>query len=126
MNKKYLIILTFFLLIFSLGKIFSQEQQEEQPFSFLTEANLEQIISDESAALTIRTDIPRAEIFINGIYKGLSPLCIKSLLPGFYKITIKKQGYEEIKKIVRAENGKDRTFEFNLNCTYKSNSLEYE
>ena len=124
MDKKNLVALIFFILIFSPGKIFSQEQQEEPSFSFLEKADLEQIISADYAELTIRTDIPHTQIFINGIYKGLSPLCIKSLLPGFYKISIKKQGYEEIRKIVRAENGKNRTFEFNLNCTYKSNSLE--
>ena len=48
MNKKYLVILTFFLLIFSLGKIFSQEQQEEQPVEAKEEEE-EAVVEEEKS-----------------------------------------------------------------------------
>ncbi len=41
-----------------------------------------------------------AEIYVNGIYKGLSPKTLVGLKPGRYEVLLKKDGYSDLKKYV--------------------------
>lgn len=52
-----------------------------EPFSFYE-------ISGNRADVYIRTDVPKANIYLNGIYQGRTPLRLKNLIPGYYSLKI--------------------------------------
>lgn len=106
----------FFLstLIFLFTGICLSAQDSAAPNLELTEADSEEFIQQDITVLTIQTDVPKARIYLNGQYKGISPLCIKSLVPGFYKLTLKKDGFEDTDTMIQAELNKIKAFEFNL------------
>ena len=41
-----------------------------------------------SAEFALRTDVPKANVYINGNYQGRSPLRIKEMVPGYYKLKV--------------------------------------
>lgn len=45
-------------------------------------------ISSALSEVYVRTDVPKANIYLNNIYQGRSPLIIKNLVPGYYQIKI--------------------------------------
>ncbi|RLF80737.1 hypothetical protein DRN44_06785 [Thermococci archaeon] len=60
--------------------------------------------------LSVNSNPPGAEVYINGNYAGTTPLEDYKLSPGEYEVKIKKDGYEEYSKIVTITAGKTTTF----------------
>lgn len=70
----------------------------------------------ESGNTTVffKTDIPKSNIYLNNIYQGKTPLEIKSLLPGYYVLTVEissrgKSGGRNAKSGGPAENSGGRS-----------------
>lgn len=47
----------------------------------------------DKASLYIETDIAKTEVYLNGIYLGLTPLTVDPIKPGLWQLTLKKDGY---------------------------------
>ncbi len=62
--------------------------------------NLKSGVLTETGILRINTNIPNASIYLGNVYEGKTPLIITSLLPGTYKILIKKQNYTSWESLV--------------------------
>lgn len=54
--------------------------------------------------LVIKTEPPRAQIYIAEVYYGLSPLSI-DIAPGIYDTTIKLKGFKTVKEKISIRNG---------------------
>lgn len=69
--------------------------------------------------LKISTNPEDAMVFINGKYKGQSPLEIGSIISGEnYEVMIKKEGYREWKKTVTAGNNKIMNLQIKLEPSF--------
>ena len=62
--------------------------------------NFKSGILTETGILRINTNIPNSSIYLGNVYEGKTPLIITSLLPGTYKIMIKKQNYTSWESLV--------------------------
>jgi hypothetical protein len=49
----------------------------------------------EGSGLVLRSEPTGARVYINGIERGLTPLFLENISPGFYSIRITKEGYED-------------------------------
>ncbi len=47
----------------------------------------------ETASLFVESNVKKAEVYLNGIFMGLTPLTIKPMEPGIWQLTIRKEGY---------------------------------
>lgn len=67
-----------------------------------------------SAEFALRTDIPKANVYINGNYQGRSPLRIKEMIPGYYilKVEFAQSGSEIMIKeyMIELESGKAKEY----------------
>lgn len=43
--------------------------------------------------MTVDTDVPKTEVYLDGIYEGLTPVRLASVAPGIRQLTLKKDGY---------------------------------
>lgn len=64
----------------------------------------------EAYKLSIETNPPGAQVFLNGELRGLSPL-EKNVPPGTYTVKIKKAGYKEEKASVTINSDKTKVYE---------------
>lgn len=64
-----------------------------------------------------------AEVYVNDKYEGNTPLTL-SLLPGNYRITLKKEGYEDYYTNIVVQEGRDRDYTFNLKPAYGTLRIE--
>jgi hypothetical protein len=63
----------------------------------------------ETASLVVETNIARAEVYIDSVYQGLTPLTITGIAPGLRRVEIAKNGYYRIARTVRITRGKKTT-----------------
>ena len=63
----------------------------------------------ENASLVVETNIARAEVYIDSIYQGLTPLTITGIAPGLRRVEIVKDGYYRTARTVRITRGKKTT-----------------
>lgn len=63
-------------------------------------------ISDQMPALWIYSYPPRAEVYINGIFIGFTPISKFLLEPGLYVVKFKKRGYHDCEKLIDLTPGK--------------------
>lgn len=47
----------------------------------------------DTTSLYVESDIPETEVYLNGIYQGLTPLTIEPVEPGLWQLILKKNGY---------------------------------
>ena len=78
-------------MIFSLC-LFCQESVESA--EFLEPTTSIQTKSNQKSYVSINCNVNNAQVFINGIYQGLSPIKIYDLVPGFYFVQIRKNGFK--------------------------------
>lgn len=45
------------------------------------------------ASMTVETDVPKTEVYLDGIYEGLTPLSLRNVRPGIRLLLLKKDGY---------------------------------
>ncbi|HNY21660.1 MAG TPA: PEGA domain-containing protein [Treponemataceae bacterium] len=62
---------------------------------------------DEAPSLTVETDIQKAEIYLDGIYRGLTPLVIGGVAPGIRRLELRKEGYYLKSWSIKIEKGQD-------------------
>jgi len=67
-----------------------------------------------SGFLEIETSPSDAEIFMDGTYRGKSPLTLNNVAAGLHNVVIKKEGYEDIVKEVNVDAGRKAFLEANL------------
>jgi serine/threonine-protein kinase len=74
----------------------------------------------ESPTIDVISDPPGAEVLVNGVVKGRTPLRISDLDPGSYDFEVRKDGYNPYKKTVPLESASDYTMKVNLPTTVNS------
>ena len=57
------------------------------------------------ATMTVDTDVPKVEIYLDGTYKGHSPLVIKDIPPGIRQLTLKKDGFLSCRYTIECKPG---------------------
>ena len=73
------------------GEIFMPERFEE--------------FAQGQSAFTFKTSKPKAALYINGNYHGLTPLMATGLVPGRYFIQIKKKGFKTVNIAIQVKDG---------------------
>ena len=56
--------------------------------------------------MSVETNPPEASVYIDGIYKGLSPLISTELIIGYHSLRLEKKDYQNVVKNVMIESGK--------------------
>ncbi len=103
----------------------SIEQKSEAPeYGILDELNIGQTpllkserksaIDRESTKITIKTNVPNSEIFINGNFEGYSTLTLTNLPAGKYNLRVEKKGYRPKRCRIKVINGEERVFYIEL------------
>ncbi len=77
--------------IFQSAEVYLPERYEELPQGF--------------SAATFKTNVPKAALYINGEYHGLTPLNATGLVPGTYVVQIKKRGYQIVNITIQVKDG---------------------
>ena len=94
--KRFSMVYILLLLIYC---IFSQSQN-----SFLIPERKIQI--DESKTeITVRTNFKGCSFYLNGIYKGTTPIKIKYLITGNYELKLEKTDYAPAKAFIKVVRG---------------------
>ncbi|TAL25694.1 MAG: PEGA domain-containing protein [Nitrospirae bacterium] len=65
-----------------------------------------EIISQNLSVLSVKTNVPDAEVFVDDVKKDNAPAVIRNLLPGAHTVKVVAAG-QEIVKVVSLEPGKD-------------------
>ena len=47
----------------------------------------------KTSPMTVDTDVPKTEVYLDGIYEGLTPIRLANVVPGIRQLTLKKDGY---------------------------------
>lgn len=66
------------------------------------------------AGLRLVSDPPGAEVFLNGVSRGITPLELDALEPGEYRLRAARDGYRDLEKTVRLAAGPARLEELAL------------
>lgn len=114
---KGIILSAAFLVFFSLSSCVSGRDAEEggaafevgskeADFSsdFFLPERFEEIPSGQTSA-TFKTDVPKAALYVNGEYHGLTPLKATGLVPGRYAVQIKREGYKTVNITIQVKDG---------------------
>lgn len=73
-----------------------------------------ELITEDHSSIQINTDVKGASVYINGNYKGTTPLTISGLYTGTYDLEIRKKGYEPIYHTIRVQKGKQRVYSLKM------------
>ena len=60
------------------------------------------------ATMTVDTDVPKVEIYLDGTYKGHSPLVLKDIPPGIRQLTLKKDGFLSCRYTIECQPGETK------------------
>lgn len=71
-------------------------------------------IEAEDCAVLIEADVSDCEVYLNGMYQGLTKLEISGLLPGSYKLELRKKGYVPSLAIIRVRSGYDAHYKIHM------------
>lgn len=75
----------------------------------------EETLSDKKeSVITVETNITNAKVYLNGNYRGTTPLTVKNLTPGSYRLRIEKQHYETREIYINVKRGQKITYNFDL------------
>lgn len=69
--------------------------------------------SDATGLLLVNTNPPRARVYLDGVYYGLSPLRLE-MEPGIHAISVKMAGYSMVTEKVSVRRGDNTEIELNL------------
>ena len=56
-------------------------------------------------SVTIKTNTRNAKVFLNGIYKGVTPISIDNLEPGTYRLRLEKTGFLPVERFISVSKG---------------------
>ncbi|MDP2688945.1 MAG: PEGA domain-containing protein [Deltaproteobacteria bacterium] len=65
---------------------------------------VEKPVAEGSGRIVIRTEPPRARVYIGGVYYGLTPLSL-DMEPGVYDVTIRQRGFKDSSEKVSVRKG---------------------
>lgn len=82
-------------------KTLSPEQYPPKVISLYNE-----VVSQSLSILTVKSNLPDAEVFVDDIKKGNAPIVIRNLLPGMHTVKVIASGQEFV-KTVSLEPGRD-------------------
>ncbi|MDD5179902.1 MAG: PEGA domain-containing protein [Gallionellaceae bacterium] len=69
--------------------------------------------TDTSGLLLVNTNPPRAKVYLDGVYFGMSPLHLE-MEPGVHAISVKLEGYKMVTEKVSVRKGDNTEIELNL------------
>ncbi len=72
------------------------------------------LIQEKTTIVHIQTNVRGADVFINGMHKGRTPLILKDLVPGVYSLRLEKPGFLPVHAHVRAAAGTENNYYFQL------------
>ncbi len=64
--------------------------------------------------IIIQSNVADAEVYLNGIFYGNTSITIADLTPGFYKLDVKKNGYETRQVHILVKDGQEQTYYIEL------------
>src|SRR5574344_830362 len=91
----------------------TQESRISNDPNFLSEKE-EHLEQKKDTALTVQTNVTTANVYLNGNYRGTTPLTIKNLTPGKYKLRVEKQHYETREISINIKRGQRITYNIDL------------
>lgn len=62
-------------------------------------------IDKEESSILIEADVSDCEVYINGMYQGKTKIEIEGLLPGYYRLELRKKGYVPSMAMIRVRRG---------------------
>ena len=84
-----------------------------QPGSAVPEPTYKPHASETSGLLLVNTNPPRAKVYLDGVYYGMSPLRLE-MEPGIHAISVKLVGYNMVTEKVSVRRGDNTEIELNL------------
>ena len=91
----------------------NEAEVAEDSFEFLE--RLKPVRTQEGKnALRIECDVPKAEIYLNGIYQGRTNLTIQNVFPGEYELTICKSGFSRVSYLIEVKRNYLLTYRVKL------------
>jgi len=77
----------------------------------------------QKSKININSKPSGAQVYVNDKYQGDTPLSLM-LSAGNYRITLKKEGYEDYNTNIVVQEGRDRDYTFNLKAAYGNLRIE--
>lgn len=84
-----------------------------QPGSDIPVSTYRPHASDANGLLLVNTNPPRAKVYLDGVYYGMSPLRLE-IEPGIHAISVKLAGYNMVTEKVSVRRGDNTEIELNL------------
>ncbi len=100
-----------FMLIALLALPFLSAEEEAGPESLDYSLIQESV---ESSEIKIEANVKKAEVYLNGIFYGKTPLVVSDLLPGEYVLTVCKAGYNRLVYLIEVRKGYRLTYRLEL------------
>lgn len=69
---------------------------------------------ETQTVVRITCNVSNAEVYLNGVYKGLAPVEIKGLRRGRYRVEVRKRGYERAYFYINVKRGQELTYAVHL------------
>lgn len=74
-------------------------------------------IDSSRTKVSIKTNVKKSSVYLNGNLQGKTPLNIQSLVEGFYLLHVECQGYLPKENFIYVQRGKAKTFYLELEPT---------
>ena len=71
-------------------------------------------LAPSKGSLAVNTTPPGADIYVNNLHKGLSPVTLNGVTPGKYTVRAVKTGYTPKEKTIRVNGGRKEMVTFNM------------
>jgi len=62
----------------------------------------------ETASLFVESNVKKAEVYLNGVFMGLTPLTIRPVEPGIWQLTVRKDGYYQESWTIKIASGEQK------------------
>jgi hypothetical protein len=85
----------------------------EDPDFFKVESE-SPLVEKKNSSLTIKTNVSGASVYLNGNYRGTTPLTIKNLTEGKYRLRLQKTHYETRELSIQVRRGQERVYYIDL------------
>ena len=126
------IIICLFITALTIPRLFSQENElyteEEIPAAELSKGfsikdlfNFTETLRPEKTTETpaknsvaIKTNAKNVKVYLNGVYKGLTPISITGLEPGVYRLRLEKEGFLSTEKYISVSKGVSYSYYYEM------------
>lgn len=93
-SKKVFAAFCFFIFaVFLHSQNYSSIVQDKSEHSAVPEQKTPEQVLESKTSVIIRANVPKADVFVNGVYQGETDLEISNLRQGVYIVEVKKPGY---------------------------------